>query len=512
MPVLRGAGLRGIGPLDVEGRPHRPQDVADHVGNLGGQDPHAWIRLPFLQHLALAIDDLENHGRIVVDAARGQHPIGVEVLLRHHLAGADRLGQPPLGRQIRAGEPHHARGLEDAVVAQLLQQEDGGDVARLNQRPPDRDHALVAMVPVDEGMAIDLALLVEDQVRGRVAIGERRGVDVDLEGGAGLAALAVGDDVVLTADGLVVVVRAADHRQHLAGCRVNDFRRAIVDIARPEISPVDVAADRPFGHLLQVVVERRVHPQAAARHDRITILFAQLPEHVVDKPGSLEVLLDAAVLELEHFLEGLVVFRLADVVVAQHVFEHQFLAVFGAGGGGRVIWIELRRRVRNAGQHGSLRDIEVLGRLGEVGLRGGLGAVGLVAVEDLVQIQRQDVVLRKAALDLEREGGLAHLPLDRGIATDEHPLDQLLGDGAGPLLNPLVGDIGDGRRDDAADVNAVVGVEEPVLQGNGGVDQMWGDGREWHHGADDALRVLDVQQDAIAVVNFGRLRQFLGAQ
>ena len=84
------------------------------------------------------------------------------MLLRHHLAGADGLGQPSLGRQVRAGQPHHARSLEDPVVAQLLEQEDGGDVARLNQCPPDRDHAFIAVVPVDEGMAIDLALLVED--------------------------------------------------------------------------------------------------------------------------------------------------------------------------------------------------------------------------------------------------------------------------------------------------------------------------------------------------------------
>ena len=69
VPVLRGARLCGEGPLDVEGRPNRPQDVTDHVGDRRGQDPHTWIRLPLLQDTTLAVDHLEEHGRIVVNAA-----------------------------------------------------------------------------------------------------------------------------------------------------------------------------------------------------------------------------------------------------------------------------------------------------------------------------------------------------------------------------------------------------------------------------------------------------------
>src|SRR5207249_8031593 len=97
--------------------------------------------------------------------------------------------------------------------------------------------------------------------------------------------------------------------------------------------------------------------------------------------------------------------------------------------------------VWNAGQHGGLGDIEVLGRLGKVGLGSGLGSVGLVAIEDLVQVERQDVVLRKAALDLQREGGLTDLALDGGFITYEHSIEPLLGDRAGALLSALVRDI-----------------------------------------------------------------------
>src|SRR5207249_10086580 len=39
VPVLGSARLGGVGPLDVEGRPDRPQDVTEYVGNLRGYHP-----------------------------------------------------------------------------------------------------------------------------------------------------------------------------------------------------------------------------------------------------------------------------------------------------------------------------------------------------------------------------------------------------------------------------------------------------------------------------------------
>ena len=106
-------------------------------------------------------------------------------------------------------------------------------------------------------------------------------------------------------------------------------------------------------------------------------------------------------------------------MVAKHVAQHEVLAILRVGHSRRAVRIEVRRRIRNAGEHGRLGDVEVLGRLGEIGLRRGLRAVGLVPIEDLVEVERQDVVLGKAALDLERQHGLAHLTLQRGIVAHE---------------------------------------------------------------------------------------------
>src|SRR6202162_1667105 len=104
------------------------------------------------------------------------------MLHRETRGGADRLGQTAFRREVGAGETQHPRRLKDPVVAQLLEQQDGGDVARFLQGTPNRDYALAAVVPVHERMTIDLALRVVDEGRGRIAVGECGGVLVNLEG------------------------------------------------------------------------------------------------------------------------------------------------------------------------------------------------------------------------------------------------------------------------------------------------------------------------------------------
>ena len=181
VPVLGRPGLGGERPFDVEGGPNRAQDIADHVGDLCRQYPDARVWFPLLQHPAFAVDHLENHGRVVVDATGGQHAVGVEVLQGPDLGGADGLGQTAFRGQVGTGQPHHPGRLEDPVVPEVLQQQEGRDVARLFERPPDGDDAFAAVVPVDKRMAVDLALGVVDQVGGRVAVGQRGGVLIDLE-------------------------------------------------------------------------------------------------------------------------------------------------------------------------------------------------------------------------------------------------------------------------------------------------------------------------------------------
>src|SRR6202011_3742622 len=96
-----------------------------------------------------------------------------------------------------------------------------------------------------------------------------------------------------------------------------------------------------------------------------------------------------------------------------------------------------------------------------------LHAVGLMPVEDLVEVEGQDVVLGEATLELEREGRLPDLAFNRVRAPHEHPLDELLGNRAGALLHPLMRQVGDRRGDDAAEVDPLMGVKLSVLERDG---------------------------------------------
>ena len=321
--------------------------------------------------------------------------------------------------------------------------------------------------------------------------------------------LSIRNDVVLAADRLVVVVRATNHGEHLAGVGVDDLGGTVVDVSRLEVGPVDVGVDGLLGDLLHVVVERRLDPKATARDHGFPILLAQLPEDIVDEPGGLQVFLDAPVLKRERLFDRLVVLELADVVVAEHVAQDEILATHCLGGGRRIVRVETRRRIRDTGKHGGLGDVEILRGLGEIGLGRGLDAIGLVPVEDLVEVKRQDLVLGEATLDLKRQRRLSDLAFQGVRAPHEHPLDELLGDRAGALLHALVGQVGDRRRDDAWEVDPLMGVELPVFERDGGVDQVRGDRGQRDHRADDAVGVLDVEQHAVTVVDVGRLREFL---
>ena len=170
--------------------------------------------------------------------------------------------------------------------------------------------------------------------------------------------------------------------------------------------------DGRLGDLLQPVVQGGGDPKPTGLDHPRAVCVRQDLEDVIDKPGREHVPLDGAVLEDELLLEGCVVLELADVAVAQHGVEHELLPVTDRDRGPSVVGIEFRGSVRYPGQHGGLRDVQVLGRLGEVRLRGCLGSVCLVSEEDLVQVEGEDLVLRVAALDLEGEHRLLDLSVD----------------------------------------------------------------------------------------------------
>jgi hypothetical protein len=112
---------------------------------------------------------------------------------------------------------------------------------------------------------------------------------------------------------------------------------------------------------------------------------------------------------------------------------------------------------------------QVLRRLAEVEPRGRLDAVRAVAEVDLVAVQREDLALRVALLDLDGEDRLLDLALPGLLVGEEQVARELLRQRARAAgLAPLE-DVLDQRDDDARDAEAEVLIELGVL---GGLDRL----------------------------------------
>ena len=101
--------------------------------------------------------------------------------------------------------------------------------------------------------------------------------------------------------------------------------------------------------------------------------------------------------------------------------------------------------------------------LGEVRLRRGLDAVGVVPEVDLVQVAREDPVLRVHVLELLGEAGLLDLAVEGDLLADVEVADELLRDRRAALDDVAALHVLDGSADDALPVDTAVLVEAAVL-------------------------------------------------
>jgi hypothetical protein len=104
--------------------------------------------------------------------------------------------------------------------------------------------------------------------------------------------------------------------------------------------------------------------------------------------------------------------------------------------------------------------------LAEVGLGGGLDAIGAAPEVDRVEVALEDLVLGQVAVDLDRDDHLAQLAVEGAVLGEEVVLDVLLGD-----RRPAALDVGAAhglphRAGDAAWGDPGVGVEVAVLGGD----------------------------------------------
>ncbi len=103
------------------------------------------------------------------------------------------------------------------------------------------------------------------------------------------------------------------------------------------------------------------------------------------------------------------------------------------GVGNRVVG---RRRLRETGEHGGLRHIDLGQRFAEVDLGRCGKAVGALTEEDLVDVELQDLILGQIRLDLIGKQDLAKFASERSLTGEEEVPCDLHRNRAGALLRP----------------------------------------------------------------------------
>jgi len=133
-----------------------------------------------------------------------------------------------------------------------------------------------------------------------------------------------------------------------------------------------------------------------------------------------------------------------------------------------VEWVVGRRRLRQAGEQGGLRERQLRSVPREVGLRSRLDPVRVVAVVDLVHVGGQDPLLRPGARQLDGEARLFELALDRPLLRHGVEVaDELLRDRRAALDDLARADVLVESAGDADGVHTAVRVEPAVLDRNG---------------------------------------------
>ena len=304
-------------------------------------------------------------------------------------------------------------------------------VVGAERRPLDRRPAAVARVvgldaPPAAGAVVAVALLlrlvlerrrdVERVVRIEPAL-DRRGEDERLEGRAGLPP-SLREQVEL-------VVRAAGHdRGHRADRPVpgvdRDHRRCRVG------PPRERRADRLLGEPLPARLDRRVDLEAARANGLGAVLLDELvrarSRRSRARGSGRRAAPDAAA--ATRCRRAPAYWR--RVIIPSSSIAQQDLVPPRDRAGGVDERVVGRRRLVEPGEQRRLREGQPAGRPGEVRARGRLGAVGQVPVEDGVEVRGEDPLLRPRAVELHREAGLGHLPLDRALVRDVEVADELL--------------------------------------------------------------------------------------
>src|ERR1035438_512274 len=144
----------------------------------------------------------------------------------------------------------------------------------------------------------------------------------------------------------------------------------------------------------------------------------------------------------------------------------------------RLVGIEQGRkgygRLGKAGQQSRFGQVEVAGVLGEVELRSSLEAIHSMAEINLVAIKGEYLFLGEAALDLYGQICLLELARGGALGGEKEVARQLHGERGCALSAAVVAQVVPDGSHDAEDIDAPMGLEALVFNGDDGLAQDGG--------------------------------------
>ena len=235
-----------------------------------------------------------------------------------------------------------------------------------------------------------------------------------------------------------------DHRRHDVANANRRFQRSCWNVSIVEPFGDDVPArlaeaatlvhlsqagvERRLGRTLKIGVERRVDREAALVQPlRAVALLEMLPD--VFQEERREGIRHRPAARDDRRLLGLIGARLRD----EPFFRHPLQRVVPAPARrvGVDVWALPRRPLDDPGEQRRFLERQVLCRLPEIQARRGFGAVRPVAPRNVIAVEREDLALRVALLDLNRQERFLDLAVQRLLVGQEQIARQLLRQRAG---------------------------------------------------------------------------------
>ena len=107
---------------------------------------------------------------------------------------------------------------------------------------------------------------------------------------------------------------------------------------------------------------------------------------------------------------------------------------------------------------------QVFGRLAKIELGCSLNAIGIVPIENLIQVHFEDLVFTIVLFNTPRQNGFTYLPSEGPVTVEKERAGYLLGNGARPLPGPTRLKIDPHSAQDPPRVYPVVRVKAPVFR------------------------------------------------